>query len=1329
MNPIQNISRIRQFHMIRNQSLPQSARRRGQALLLAVVILVFAALLGTTFVAVVAINIGQTSRSEERNKAKIAAQAGLEFVNQQLTDSTQALKWRPDDIAIPPATTDPDYDFYWTPFDKAQGWNSAGYVKFPDPRSENPSVSAPNYMAKIEKILASDSDNTNGSKTGALRVSVIGFSTDDPNSFYKLTAYKAGPAQMPGTSAMRTVTNWDFANGVVPSGRVVSYSPGTPSSLVIDNITGQFPTAPFYITVGGYNYVSNATTTIRGQAVSSATAGPSSGQYTLTLPTSLQPTTGSVAVGDRVEIAAAIGAPSGANVSTGIDFNNDGAITAGYEQMVFNISSSSSPGSVLTNGGLLWYGANSSLNLNSSQNSGTPGTIRASGLYCSYSSSSPAFSSAVSVTGTASGNNSFTGTLATDSLTSFPGTFTGPGAAQASEVIDDGLNRILNNTDTTRQIKPFTPPDITSGGDGLGRYRELTKYSAPLNSGDPPQASAYGYGQGIYLNNYQDKERVYSGGFREMTQTELLSLWFSDKSTGVGSYCRRATPDSDTDTTKSLEEQHLRGWIAPAEFSPRGAFVQLNANGTITISLDPRQDGYTNPTTSISPNYGPSPYKSWHNPDGTLMGNDDGDSVTEDYEGGVYTQTLPWPANGVLFAEGNIRIGGLATNAPRSLTVVSMNNIYIEDSVGAGANKVLLMAKKNVVVNPTRVLAMPDNQTLLSAATTTGATTINVQDASGFRIGDCIKIDTNSANDPQGLITNISGNQITIDTPIGAAQSLPKIVRTVTDPVNSSGVPFTDYTTRLSRFNHVYQRRVNLPAGSTTARLDIRHSAENVAALRVTTHNWPTDTPLGKQLISARIINKPAAGTSGIILSTNKFARVDYDDTSGTGLNDKFPTSTPTTETLAQNYRVGETTDSNVAPDDDLMEDIMNPARHARPDWTYEATLQNNYGNASYVGAIPPAFFLASVGSRFPFGLSATPWSKDIFSATDYDIPMATSVIVDVNGAQATLTSDRYNADLYNNYGGSAVAGYEQVKQFGFSMTHGIGVDNDLNGIEDVLTTDSGFYNTGYNGSTGAGDNTYYTLDSRTLNSAQGGSNTIAFRFNPDAENYFDATSPPTPLPHMPFYRISRVKLEDAAFQLNGTSNDLSGLDPARTFDINAYVYAQQGSWYVIPGDYYDASSRVDTSTSRPSNVTLNYVNLPHNTSSSQDADENLDLDRDGVESNTEKAAVYRYHRYNYQINFNGALMMNKTPTIINAGVSGSDPIYGQVQNWTDKWATTYLTASDFSSNVVNSAALTYPTNFKTIQYAFDTSAAQGNLDSDTGWHPPISPDLMYQSG
>jgi hypothetical protein len=72
-------------------------------------------------------------------------------------------------------------------------------------------------------------------------------------------------------------------------------------------------------------------------------------------------------------------------------------------------------------------------------------------------------------------------------------------------LVDDGVNRLRGSLIPTRQIQNFTPPDITAGGDGFGRYRQLTQYSTSTDPANP-QASAYGYGQGIYINNPTDVE-------------------------------------------------------------------------------------------------------------------------------------------------------------------------------------------------------------------------------------------------------------------------------------------------------------------------------------------------------------------------------------------------------------------------------------------------------------------------------------------------------------------------------------------------------------------------------------------------------------------------------------------------------------------------------------------------------------------------------------------------------------------------------------------------------------------------------------------------------
>ncbi len=139
-------------------------RRTGQALLLAVLLMIFVALVGATFITVVSLNLDATATQEERQKAASAANAGLELINYQI--NANGTDWRPERIAPPPAPGDPEYSYYWTAQDIAQGyarttehaagWNATSpdydaewqsletakaggsrvFVKFPDPRLE-----------------------------------------------------------------------------------------------------------------------------------------------------------------------------------------------------------------------------------------------------------------------------------------------------------------------------------------------------------------------------------------------------------------------------------------------------------------------------------------------------------------------------------------------------------------------------------------------------------------------------------------------------------------------------------------------------------------------------------------------------------------------------------------------------------------------------------------------------------------------------------------------------------------------------------------------------------------------------------------------------------------------------------------------------------------------------------------------------------------------------------------------------------------------------------------------------------------------------------------
>lgn len=1312
-----------------------STRRRGQALLLAVLILVFAALLGTTFIAVVAINIGQTSRSEERDKAKMAAQAGLDYANMQLTYGTQGDQWRPEqevkrydgiNLGAPAidaiGTKDVDYDAYWTSFDQAQGWArgnavaSGTFVKYPDPRSVNVNYNAPNYMVKVETVLSTDADNASGDKTGAKRITTIGFSTDDPNVFHKVVAYKGGPQQSPGFGVMRTVTNWDYANQTVPSA-LTNGTGSSSASMSLRSVSGTFPTGNFYVIVG--DPTSN---NVRGMAVSSY----SGTIFTLT-------GNQTWADGERVELAAGIGVPAS------MDFDNDSGTSA--TAVDYKVSNTTTPGSMRINGGLFLMGSVFSNNLRSPRvaTSATPaGNIRVTGLVARDVSTQnltiggTTTYKATSSNGTLAANQ----TLLLDSDTaSFPGAWKDTAninlsAKEKDELFSDGWNRIAGNSETERQEKPFTPPDIRAGGNGLGRYRQLTRYSTSTDSANP-QGAAYGYGEGIYINNPQDKERVGNGtgAFRDMTQAELRNLWYATSTAQV--YYRLGTPSASNINTKSLEEMHLRGWVGPDEFRGRGPLVEINSNDTITITLDARAD---NSTTDLTRASGPVAEKAWRTTAGDLMGNTT--------LGGVYQQTFSWPSNGVIFAEGNVRIRGTGTNPPRSLTVVSMNNIYIEGSLSTGnTTKILLLAKRNVVLNPTRIIGRPDAQTRLSAAAASGATSLSVYNASTFQAGDWIKLDTGSSNDPVACVTavNTASNTLTLSSSV-TAQPIDSIVRTLTDPVNSSGVPYNKQANRLERFTQALLRRVVLPTGTSQIRLAIRHSAERRDGISIQASEVPGNPPTIPKLIEAKLLNKQATGTAtDIVLTSDKYLKVSWKEqlagfTLGTdyypspgapsdllaGLNPKL-----SSEAQIRTYWVGETSPRNDQDtsriDDDLEEDLNQRLFRQVPYWNYDAAVQNSYGtlqSPSFSGP-PPYFFLASVGNRYDWGTPSAPdatyfWFKNIANTT-YKVPMATSVIMTLNGSNAvTMRNDRRNTGL------GTTSGFEEVNQFGFSFTHGAG----LSGVqpttwEDVPTVDQSFYTNGNAFSSGAGDNTYYTLDSRIVSGTAGGNNSLGFRLNPSAASYFDATGSDA---KVPFYRLSRIKLENLN-QLNA-SNEFENLDPGYTLTVNAYVYAQEGSWHILPGDFYDASSN---SAPEDSEVRGTYVNLPGGGASQDTTNagkiENLDLNRDNVVSRGESVAVYRFHRYNYQINFTGAIMENRTATVRNTG-----SLTGEVQDSLDKWATTHTDVDNFPSNVFTNTTMDYGDELNLPSYTFDNTYATGGLDSDAGFRPPASPDLLYQS-
>jgi len=220
-------------------------------------------------------------------------------------------------------------------------------------------------------------------------------------------------------------------------------------------------------------------------------------------------------------------------------------------------------------------------------------------------------------------------------------------------------------------VSTISAPLIDSKGiaNGSTRYRDLTKNTGNIytdGNSKGKRAGEFGWGDGIYINNAGDVQR----------ESETL----------FGGYTLR----SDWLNPGNLFSGNWRG----PYYIPPGVVIELTKTGIIIQ----RTDFDTRNTSTI-----------WRDSDGKLRP-----------EWGS-TYTMNYPKNGVLFAEGNIRIKG-ALPADTQLTVVSNENIYIEGNIlkNRAANATILngvdtpaekmvddtsaislLARKNVVVNTT----------------------------------------------------------------------------------------------------------------------------------------------------------------------------------------------------------------------------------------------------------------------------------------------------------------------------------------------------------------------------------------------------------------------------------------------------------------------------------------------------------------------------------------------------------------------------------------------------------------------------------------------------
>ena len=796
------LARLHSNFQIDNR-LSRRGPRTGQALLLAVLLMVFAALIASTFITVVALNMDATATQEERQRAASAANAGAQVVNYQI--NANGTSWRPEQISTPPAPGDPDYSFYWTAQDIAHGyarttlhalagenyapdsvtngdWNhnntfepieddwakldyfkiprpmeklEPGFVKFPDPRLDQ-NTGSHTYMASVAIAGANDSIENQG----MLRVTVLGQSSDDPNVFVKHVGYKGTSVKNGAFAWDQFLTNWNYKDNKNTSTTASAAIALGANTITVNNAAGFAP--------GRLITIQNPAVSNQIENAIVQSVNPSTGPGTIVLSSNL---INAYPVDSFVRGASAI-----ANGLIG----TEGTTATPTETPQFNadgVNSTDTWEVTQAQYRALGYGlmSNTDLQLIGKSDYALNANLQTSKFYVA-GAILPAPAVATSSTyharffdGSANG---------LDIPTTYGGTTpVGSGAGPQLQVKDNPtIGQPEDLTQTGRNIKPVTPPDLTK----FPRYLELTKYTP---------GGILGLGDGVYIGNSGDVEKVFEGNRpntikRELSVSELQRLWQGKSflatpgegnanpgaTTVVGgtqlhrlSFPRVGSPATDTYAYPlnpnamrdySLEQRGIRGWVNTYEFVPRGAMVEVQPT-QIVITLDDRSDTVPNlPDSSKAWPYTQLPAINMSNCYRMVINTDPLSPNYGERKFGTFpfevAQTTPITKfNGVIYAEGNLRVRGLSGN--QDLTFVSMNNIYIEGNLmQGGSGRIALMARKNVTLNPTKfissVLGSQDRdvvtQTIPVTATSgTGAddtTALVVSSLQPFRIGDSI---------------------------------------------------------------------------------------------------------------------------------------------------------------------------------------------------------------------------------------------------------------------------------------------------------------------------------------------------------------------------------------------------------------------------------------------------------------------------------------------------------------------------------------------------------------------------------------------------------------
>ncbi len=702
--------RCRGTREIRN---PQS----GQALLLAITIMLLLMALGTVFLRTVLTSAGTAGKSQAATNEYAAAEAGIRFVDEQLTRSVLGADWRPRPsyvpTSIPPAVRQQDPDWQWLqPFNPGIPG---------DPRDDVGGFTR--YNTGDSRFLTRVTYNPN-------------------NSIYAPVMPDVDPATYDGATQSFRATPLSRFVMIESVGR-----PGSAADIdqeYVDYLTP--PGDPIDPTV--FAARGNSSARFRRELVAFKAIGINNYMRFVTDRDRLgRPTYLGV---DQSQIRDGVGTPVHYPFSLGVDaqrFANDVSVT-GW------VRATGSP--LRVNGDLVLFGyglagAARELTLNLVNDPHNvvevANTIRREGEQMAGASADRMALRVYNPLATAG-----TAPLTTTAL---PAT-SDPNA----DFLTNGAGRVfdgawLNADPTTRQnldprrsIRYLDPPRLETSdpSSGMLRYEAMTRNTAALAAGGWDAAARYGYGAGVYIDNARHT-RNHSDCTDDIQYghepDKLRNDWLRPYAQVAGD------PDS--------------GWVAPGRsYSPKGVLITLHPDRIL-----PNQPGNApNPGLGVIEITRPTDSQGWRDPNGdplptrTLcfvvrpagVGEQPANTSQEyratpvfwdgsawrtwnsargqvNYNLGSPSSNLSYPFNGILYAEGNVRVRGklpaeMNANGGLRLSVVSRGTIYIDGNLSRTPVDPLnprsgfaLMARDYVCLNTTQFVQVQSGHVPLSALT------------------------------------------------------------------------------------------------------------------------------------------------------------------------------------------------------------------------------------------------------------------------------------------------------------------------------------------------------------------------------------------------------------------------------------------------------------------------------------------------------------------------------------------------------------------------------------------------------------------------------------